>query len=294
MKINYILILLTILLLVSLFSKQTYEDKKSTKYLVIIPYRDRKEHLKIFKEKAVPYLRNHLKNVMFLVAEQDNKKSFNKGKLYNCAYLSSLNLKFRPDYIIFNDVDHIPINNANYISKNPYSVVQVRGPPHTMGGISMFPSSQFKKINGWSNSYVGWGREDVDVEDRLISENIPIEKKNLENLYCDSFGEFKDSLKGPIGNICGEYNCFDKPRNHGLNSKNKKNIFEKIKNQKCSFEVLSHEKRSDNNDVNKKTYSKKKKDSYKTDGLNQLNIKKVKVREIENNGDYLHLGLDIF
>ena len=67
-----------------------------------------------------------------------------------------------------------------------------------------------------------------------------------------------------------------------------------VKNQKCSFEVLSHEKRSDNNDVNKKTYSKKKKDSYKTDGLNQLNIKKVKVREIENNGDYLHLGLDIF
>ena len=285
-------------MIILLFKKQCYEEKKGNKYLVIIPYRDRKEHLSVFRKKAVPYLRNHLKNVMFLVAEQDNDKKFNKGKLYNSAYLAVLKLNYKPDFIIFNDVDHIPVNNANYISKNVNAVVQVRGPPHTMGGISLFPSNQFVKVNGWSNSYVGWGREDVDIEDRLIAENIQIEKKNVENLYCNSFGDFEKYLKGDnkkfLTKICGEYNCFDKPRNHGLVSNNKNIIYEKIKNQKCGFEVLSHEKRADTDNVNKKTYDQKDKNSYKKDGLNQLDINKIKIREIENNGDYLHLGLDIF
>jgi adenylylsulfate kinase-like enzyme len=292
---KYLIVFLFIVIMSFLsFKKQTFDNNKSIKYLVIIPYRDRKEHLKIFKEKASPFLREHLKDVMFLVAEQDNKKLFNKGKLYNIAYLASIKLNYNANYIIFNDVDHIPVNNANYISSNPNAVVQVRGPPHTMGGISMFPTEALKKVNGWSNSYVGWGREDVDIEDRLISEKITIEKKNLENLYCKSFGEYAKSLKGPIGRICGEYNCFDKPRNHGLDSKNKKNIFEKIKDKKCSFDVLKHEKRSDNIKSNKKTYNEKKKDSYKKDGLNQLNIENVKIREIENDGDFLHLGFDIY
>ena len=57
---------------------------------------------------------------------------------------------------------------------------------------------------------------------------------------------------------------------------------------------MEHEKRSDNVKSNKKTYNEKKKDSYKKDGLNQLNIENVKIREIENDGDYLHLGFDIY
>jgi len=292
---KYLLASLLLVIMIYLsFKKPLDEEKSATKYLIIIPYRDRKEHLKVFKERAVPFLREHLKDVMFLVAEQDNKELFNKGKLYNIAYLASLKLKYSADYIIFNDVDHVPVNNANYISTNPNTVVQVRGPPHTMGGISLFPTNKFKQVNGWANSYVGWGREDVDMEDRLIHEKITIEKKNLENLYCKSFGEYAKSLKGPIGRICGEYNCFDKPRNHGITTENKKKILEKIKDKKCSFDVLEHEKRSDNVKSNKKTYNEKKKDSYKKDGLNQLNIENVKIREIENDGDYLHLGFDIY
>ena len=63
------------------FKKPLDKEKSATKYLIIIPYRDRKEHLKVFKERAVPFLREHLKDVMFLVAEQDNKELFNKNKI---------------------------------------------------------------------------------------------------------------------------------------------------------------------------------------------------------------------
>ena len=51
MKINYILILLIILSLVSLFSKQTYEDQKSTKYLVLFLIEIEKNILKFLKKK---------------------------------------------------------------------------------------------------------------------------------------------------------------------------------------------------------------------------------------------------
>ena len=79
----------------------------------------------------------------------------------------------------------------------------------------MFPSSQFKKL--MVGLIVMLKVERMLMLDRLISENIPIEKK-FRNLYCDSFGEFKDSLVAQLEIFVESIIVLINPE-HGLNSK---------------------------------------------------------------------------
>ena len=49
-----------------------------------------------------------------------------------------------------------------------------KGVPYDMflGGVVSFPSQAFEAINGFSNSYFGWGAEDDDLRERLKAKNI--------------------------------------------------------------------------------------------------------------------------
>ena len=40
------------------------------------------------------------------------------------------------------------------------------------GGVTIFPIDAFKKVNGYSNEYWGWGFEDDDLLLRLTEQNI--------------------------------------------------------------------------------------------------------------------------
>lgn len=149
---------------------------------IIVPYRNRYEHLIIFKKIITDYLEtNNYFNYRIIIVEQDNAKLFNRGKLCNIGFIESERQKC--DYVIFHDVDILPINVDYSYSNNPIHLISDNIPFESyFGGVTLFPSGIFKKINGYSNNYWGWGFEDDDLRYRCYKSGISFSiDKNKED-----------------------------------------------------------------------------------------------------------------
>ena len=97
---------------------------------------------------------------------------FEKAKLLNC------------DYVVFHDVDMLPIEVDYSYSKFPVHLVSDNLPFESyFGGITLFPVEDFEKVNGFSNMYWGWGFEDDDLRHRCVKNNIYFKK----SLYKSNF-----------------------------------------------------------------------------------------------------------
>lgn len=140
---------------------------------VIVPYRNRYEHLLKFKmaiqaklyEAKIPY--------ELIIVEQDDTANFNRGKLLNVGFIEAE--KLGCDYVCFHDVDMIPQKVDYSYSDNPVHLATQFIPfDEYFGGITMFPMEHFKKINGFSNKYWGWGFEDDDLLWRCKLKGIPL------------------------------------------------------------------------------------------------------------------------
>lgn len=133
---------------------------------IIVPYRDRATHLRMF----VPYMSAYLKmhehtDFKILIVEQADNKPFNRGKLLNVGYNS-----VQADYYVFHDIDMLPITADYSPCLSPTHLVSNAsqfkdGIPYEtyFGGVTMFPNADFMLINGFSNEYWGWGSEDDDL-----------------------------------------------------------------------------------------------------------------------------------
>jgi hypothetical protein len=171
------------------------------KYSIIIPYRDRKDHL----EKLLPRLQEIFQNDTYeiIIAEQNNQDKFQKNSLYNIAALKS-----QGELLVFHDVDYYPTDNVSYQTDEStplYPVKQVifldqndqplndnlvpKGYQNFKydvndhsGGVFVLGKSLFLKINGFNPYYKGWGKEDDDTRDklRLLGYNW---KRNLNGLF---------------------------------------------------------------------------------------------------------------
>ena len=138
---------------------------------IIVPYRDRYDHLLKFKmaiqaklyEAKIPY--------ELIVVEQDNADSFNRGKLLNIGFIEAE--KLGCDYVVFHDVDMIPKKVDYSYADHPIHLATEDIPfQEYFGGITLFPIEDFKKINGFSNEYWGWGFEDDDLLHRCKVKGI--------------------------------------------------------------------------------------------------------------------------
>jgi len=152
---------------------------------IIVPYRNRYEHLQEFKKSIVDYLdSNSYENYVIIIVEQDDAKLFNRGMLCNIGFLESE--KQKCDYIVIHDVDMIPIQVDYSYSDSPIHLATDNIPFDSyFGGMTLFPSDVFKKINGFSNLYWGWGFEDDDLRYRCVKNNIPFETHLTENISND-------------------------------------------------------------------------------------------------------------
>ena len=74
---------------------------------VIVPYRNRPEHLSIFKESITKYLDAAGLNYELIIVDQDNAKLFNRGMLLNIGFTFAK--KYGCDYVVFHDVDMLPL-----------------------------------------------------------------------------------------------------------------------------------------------------------------------------------------
>ncbi len=155
--------------------------KKRRKLIVIVPYRNRQEHL----TKFIPYINEYLSERNFdykiVVVEQLDDKPWNRGKLLNIGYTE---FKDEADYFCFHDVDLIP-DDADY--SYPYwpthlaTMAEQHGyklPYETyFGGVSLFNKEHFEQVNGFHNEFWIHGGEDDDSYNRCIHSNLTVEKR---------------------------------------------------------------------------------------------------------------------
>ena len=161
---------------------------------VIVPYRARDRQLLIFKRIISSYLKN--KNIPYelIIVEQDKARLFNRGKLLNVGFIYAKRLKC--DYVVFHDVDMIPVDvdyshseypvqlSTKFISPEP-SFSRIIFDEY-FGGVTIFPMHIFEMINGYSNQFWGWGYEDNDLLYRCRQYNVDLDKKIFEQKVSNS------------------------------------------------------------------------------------------------------------
>ena len=164
---------------------------------IIVPYRDRYDQLEIFKKRIIRFLENSEIDFEVIIVEQDNAKLFNRGMLLNIGFKYAE--KLGCDYVVFHDVDTIPYKCDYSYSDKPIHIATKFMKANNMskivfdtyfGGVTMFSMEDFKKINGFSNKYWGWGFEDDDLLLRCKKNGINLDTKKIKNQ-----GAYTPSLK---------------------------------------------------------------------------------------------------
>ncbi|XP_077557170.1 beta-1,4-N-acetylgalactosaminyltransferase bre-4-like isoform X1 [Haemaphysalis longicornis] len=151
---------------------------------ILIPYRDRAEHLKIFIYNLHKVLsRQQIDYGVFVIEQGDNRK-FNRAMLFNIGFLEATALY---DYqcFIFHDVDLVPTDDRNIYNcpeiprhlavwVDDHSFVYY---PMFFGGVSALKKEHMLSVNGFSNKYWGWGAEDDDMSNRLKHLHLNIHRR---------------------------------------------------------------------------------------------------------------------
>lgn len=144
---------------------------------VIIPFRKREAHLETLLPKLTKYLSDAGISFQIHVVEQADLKPFNCGKLLNIGAEISKNWA---DYYSLHDVDFIPIDVCYQLPSFPIRAItlidQVEGrreiPTCCFGGNVILSKEHMFQVNGFSNNYWHWGKEDDDFLLRCLLEGL--------------------------------------------------------------------------------------------------------------------------
>jgi hypothetical protein len=79
---------------------------------LIICYRNREQHLKMFLDNIHPFLQKQQLDYTIFVVNQHGKDQFNRAALFNVGYLEAMKL-YSYDCFIFHDVDLLPEDLRN-------------------------------------------------------------------------------------------------------------------------------------------------------------------------------------
>jgi hypothetical protein len=182
----------------------TTTDSDAACVAIIVPYRDihasqnRAKHLQQF----IPHLHQFLQKQMkkgtlidyhiYIVEQSNDGRKFNRGKLLNIGFDIARKNKCRSsngnngnpvakhDIFIFHDVDLLPGDDlgASYTKfpSVPLHIARVwdrySNNPKYFGGIVSFSESDMKRINGYPNTFWGWGGEDDEMQKRCEKLNL--------------------------------------------------------------------------------------------------------------------------
>ncbi|XP_022900099.2 beta-1,4-galactosyltransferase 1 isoform X1 [Onthophagus taurus] len=146
-----------------------------SKTALIVPYRNRPQQLKIFLNYMHYFMQEQCITYRIFIVDQLDSKPFNRAKLLNIGAVEAMKLNF--SCLILHDVDLLPISTGNLYTctrkpRHMSSSLDVfryhLTYPDLFGGVVGILTDQFKKINGMSNLFDGWGGEDDDFHARLI------------------------------------------------------------------------------------------------------------------------------
>lgn len=161
-------------------------------YSIITPYRNRKgqfqntsrlvnrlgkisENIKeiIISEYGIPDMR--IDKLGTKIVREDSSKIWNRARAINNGYKQS-----KGEYILILDGDCIPSYDLTLILDilhkkfDPIFLLSQKEDiidMHSVGNLSI-KSQTFKSIGGYDERYEGYGREDKDLEYRILSKNI--------------------------------------------------------------------------------------------------------------------------
>lgn len=199
-----------------------------SKWCIIIPYRNRDEHL----SKFVPHYNKLFPEIPIYIIEQCNDKPFNLGKLINIGFLQE---GIQYDYFAKHDIDmlarkgmcdysqptnptHIATMCSQFRYKMPYR--------NYFGGVNLFLKNQFINVNGYPNNLNGWGAEDDILRESFIKKGYTLESRkcifdSLEHTRDINQNDYQKNVE-----IMKQGRDF----NNGLSS--------------CNYEILSIEERN--------------------------------------------------
>eukprot|EP00569_Conticribra_weissflogii_P009854 CAMPEP_0171372014 /NCGR_PEP_ID=MMETSP0879-20121228/9018_1 /TAXON_ID=67004 /ORGANISM="Thalassiosira weissflogii, Strain CCMP1336" /LENGTH=333 /DNA_ID=CAMNT_0011880699 /DNA_START=86 /DNA_END=1084 /DNA_ORIENTATION=+ len=158
---------------------------------IIVPYRDlhasqqRAKHL----AKFTPHMKQFLSNLksqnkiqdyhIYIIEQSDDQRKFNRGKLLNIGFDYALQRSTRHppkhNVFIFHDVDLLPDRDLeDWYARYPTIPTHIArvwdryaNNPKYFGGIVSFSEEDMKRINGYPNTFWGWGGEDDEMQNRL-------------------------------------------------------------------------------------------------------------------------------
>ncbi|XP_059087832.1 beta-1,4-N-acetylgalactosaminyltransferase bre-4-like [Tigriopus californicus] len=159
------------------------ECQPRQKVAIIIPYRDREEHLRLWLYHMHPILQRQQLDYQVFVVEQTSDESFNRAALMNIGYVEANKVGNFSCYV-FHDVDIVPEDDRNIYScpadRPKHLAVAVNKWKYRLiydkyfGGITALNKEQFEKINGFANSFYGWGGEDDELYNRVSNAGYEI------------------------------------------------------------------------------------------------------------------------
>jgi glycosyltransferase involved in cell wall biosynthesis len=174
------------------------------KYSIIIPYRNREEHLQIL----LPRLQELFKDESYeiIVSEQDNDDNFQIACVENVGYNHS-----KGEIIILHQVDYYPLDDVSYEVEDTPVLPARRGifvdkdnktersyydipagyrkwsteiDPDFYGGVICMKREHYEQINGLNPLYKGWGNEDEDLRERFVWAGIPVKRNDQGTFLC--------------------------------------------------------------------------------------------------------------
>lgn len=174
------------------------------KYSIIIPYRNREEHLQIL----LPRLQEMFKDESYeiIVSEQNNNDNFQIACVENIGFQHA-----QGDIIVLQQVDYYPTEDVSYDvtdtpilparrgifldkdNKSPRDFLDIPGGYRKWseeidsafyGGVISMKREHFEAINGLNPLYKGWGNEDEDLRERFVWAGIPVRRNEVGTFLC--------------------------------------------------------------------------------------------------------------
>ena len=155
---------------------------------IIVPYRDRATQLAVFLRHIHPFLQRQDLHYRVYIINQVDQHLFNRAMLMNVGFTEAMK-DFSWDCCIFHDVDLLPEDDRNLYTcptqprhmsvavdkfkyKLPYKTI--------FGGVAALTVANFRKLNGFSNQFWGWGGEDDDMSKRIHYHKLRISRYKPE------------------------------------------------------------------------------------------------------------------
>jgi len=144
-------------------------ERYNKRLAIVVPYRDRAEHLAQFAPHVLSYferdkLDKHI-DVSLHIVEQTPGAPFNRGMVKNAGFML---VREACDYVCFHDVDYLPIWADYSWSPTParlawFGLTLREDWTNFFGAVCLFDNAAFVRADGFPNCYWGWGPEDLEL-----------------------------------------------------------------------------------------------------------------------------------